>query len=32
MARLTRRHSRYEIVANGVDFFAQPKTRDGDAG
>ena len=26
------RHSRHEIVANGVDFLAQPKSRDGEAG
>jgi len=26
------RHSRHEIVASGVDFLAQPKTRDGEAG
>jgi single-strand DNA-binding protein len=26
------RHSRHEIVASGVDFLAQPKTRDGEVG
>lgn len=26
------RHSRHEIVASGVDFLAQPKTKHGEAG